>query len=192
MTDTRHLLRVAATILTAALLASCSRSPLAPEAPVHSGATATAIAPTLWNDGSSDTTSVPAPLPSTPSASSSRLIDPLIGGVVSAGQFKVVVPPGALRQRATITVHQPDLGRPEVQLEISPPSANGFLVPVMLIADCKSMPLNILKIQTIWWWNPEAQRWDAVVSAQVNLLGRSVSAPLWHFSTYKVGGKAGW
>ncbi|MEQ1834724.1 MAG: hypothetical protein ABL977_16890, partial [Candidatus Eisenbacteria bacterium] len=122
----------------------------------------------------------------------SRTLSPLVGGVVSAGRFKVVVPPGALRQRATITVTQRDPNGREVELGISPESANGFLLPVTLTANCADMPATLLRIQTIWWWNPIASRWDAVLNVQVNLLGRSVSAPLWHFSKYKVDGKAGW
>jgi hypothetical protein len=111
---------------------------------------------------------------------------------VSAGQFKVVVPPGALREPATVTVRQPRLDQRVVVLSVSPASANGFLVPVLLVADCSDMNLNLLNLQTIYWWNPTLQRWDAVVNVQISLLGHSISAPLWHFSTYKVGGKAGW
>jgi hypothetical protein len=117
---------------------------------------------------------------------------PLLGGTVSAGQFRVVVPPGALRERALVTVRQPRLDERLVQLEISPPSANGFVVPVLLVANCSDMDTKLLSLQTIWWWNPAAQRWDAVLNVQLNLLGRTLTAPLWHFSTYKVGGKAGW
>jgi hypothetical protein len=79
-----------------------------------------------------------------------------------------------------------------VQLEVSPASANGFLVPVLLVANCSDLDTKLLSLQTIWWWNPGAQRWEAVLGVQINLLGRTLTAPLWHFSTYKVGGKAGW
>src|SRR5262249_1265612 len=128
----------------------------------------------------------PAPTPDPPPASgavSSRTLSPLLGGTVSAGQFKVIVPPGALRKTAPITVCQPRLDVRQVELTISPPSANGFLLPVLLVADCKDMSLEVLKLQTMWWWNPQTQHWEAVLNVQVDLLGRTVTAPLWHFST---------
>ena len=132
------------------------------------------------------------PVVQPPAAESSRWLSPLLGGTVAAGQFKVVVPPGALRQRALVTVRQPRLDERLVQLEVSPASANGFLVPVLLVANCPDMDTKLLSLETIWWWNPDAQRWEAVLGVQINLLGRTLTAPLWHFSTYKVGGKAGW
>ena len=179
--------------LVIATLAGCSQSPTAPV----TSRQASGVASLSPDQGSTDppsdvptTTVNPAVQP--PGAVSSRWLSPLLGGTVVAGQFRVVVPPGALRERALITICQPRLDQRVVQLDVSPPSANGFIVPVLLIADCSNMDLKLLSLQTMWWWNPVAQRWEAVLNVQVNLLGRTVTAPLWHFSTYKVGGKAGW
>ncbi len=175
-------------LLLAALVAGCSQLPTAPTVgPSASGVTT--VAPHL-DEPDSPATTVEAP--AVLSAESSRSLTPLLGGTVRAGQFRVIVPPGALRMPAVVKLRQADLSKREVQLEITPASANGFLVPVLLVADCSDMSARLLSVQTIYWWNPTAARWEAVVGAQVNLLGKSVSVPLWHFSTYKVDGKAGW
>ena len=192
MRNSLVLTRVLAVATTLVLLAGCSHSPTAPV--IAPGREASGAL--LWSepvpDGQTQPEPEPAPAPASTLVQSSRTLDPLLGGVVSAGRFKVVVPPGALRQRATISVTQRDpMGR-EVELGIAPESANGFLVPVTLTANCADMPATLLRVQTIWWWNPGAQRWDAVLNVQINLFGRSVSAPLWHFSKYKVDSKAGW
>jgi hypothetical protein len=118
----------------------------------------------------------------------------LLGGTVSVGNFTVVVPPAALLRTATITVSQPDLARPVVNLSISPASANQFLLPVLLVADAKPMNRSLLSVATIGYYNPTTGKWETVPGSEVSLLNLTVSAPLWHFSTYRVeaGGKAGW
>jgi hypothetical protein len=191
--------RASRTLLCASLLAfvaatfvGCSQSPTAPMTSVPP-AGVSSVSP---DEGSTGLPPGPVttvdPVFQPAGAESSKWLSPLLGGTVSAGQFRVVVPPGALRERALITVRQPRLDQRVVQLEVSPASANGFIVPVLLVADCHDIDPTLLSLQTIWWWNPVAQRWDAVLNVQLNLLGRTLTAPLWHFSTYKVGGKAGW
>ena len=129
----------------------------------------------------------------TPQATSTRTIG-LLGGVVSAGNFSVIVPPGALLSNARITVSQPDPARPVVNLSISPPSANKFLLPVLLVADAKVMSPSLLAVAYMGYYNPATGAWERVDGSQVSVLSTTVSAPLWHFSTYRVesGGKAGW
>jgi hypothetical protein len=118
----------------------------------------------------------------------------LLGGVVSVGNFTVVIPPAALLRTATITVSQPDLARPVVNLSISPASANRFLLPVLLVANAKPMNPALLSVATIGYYNPTTGKWETVPGSTVSILNLTVTAPLWHFSTYRVqsGGKAGW
>lgn len=171
---------------------SCSQSPTAPvlyEGPVTSNSSA------RWTDDEPVSPPTIAEKPGTSitvAASQTRTINGLLGGTVRAGDFRVVFPPGAIRGTAQVTVTQRDMATREVELEISPPSANAFLVPVLLTADCRDMKPALLRLQTIHWWNPDAQRWQEVPGVTISLLGKSVTAPLWHFSKYKVGGKAGW
>ena len=130
---------------------------------------------------------------STRPSTTTRTINGTLGGLVSAGNFTVVIPPLAVSGTVTVTVTQPDVTKPVVELEISPPSANGFLVPVTLIADAGSMSTKTLAAAHISWLNPSTGKWEPMAS-QVDLASRTVICPLRHFSTYSVesGGKAGW
>jgi hypothetical protein len=118
----------------------------------------------------------------------------VLGGVVSVGDFTVVVPPMALRRAASVTVTQADLAQPVVELEIAPASANDFRLPVILLADVSRMDRSLLSIAHISYWNPATGEWERVEGSVVNIAGLTVSAPLMHFSKYRVssGGKAGW
>jgi len=177
----------------AVLLAVAGCSDL-PTKPVLDGSSATAT------DTATSTGAAPAEIlgidlggGSTSTNSTTKVIG-LLGGTVSVGNFTVVVPAGALLLPATITVAQPDLAHPIVNLSISPASANRFLLPVLLVADAKPMNTSLLSIATIGYYNPATGKWETVAGSEISLLDLTVSAPLWHFSTYRVqgGGKAGW
>lgn len=116
----------------------------------------------------------------------------LLGGIVKAGKFTVIIPPLAINGQAMVTVSQPDLSKLEVDLDITPASANRFRLPVLLIGDASSMPRELLSISTIQWWDTENGVWVNVPGATVSLLNLTVTAPLWHFSKYRIEGRAGW
>ncbi len=170
-------------------VAGCSNLPTKPSAAIESGsgATATGGAPEavlgldLLDGDNNSTTSKTATIG-------------LLGGMVSVGNFTVVIPPAALTRTATVTVSQPDLARPVLNLSISPASANRFLLPVLLVADAKPMNPSLLSVASIGYYNPATGQWETVVGSAVSVLNLTVTAPLWHFSTYRVqsGGKAGW
>jgi len=177
--------RFAAVLLLAALIlpAGCSNLPTPPTAPVPSAGASSGAgsAPVLGLLGSTSTTTT------------TRTIG-LLGGVVSAGNFTVVVPAGALTTNASITVSQPDPAKPVVNLSIAPASANKFLLPVTLTANASPMDKSLLSVAYVSYYNPSTGSWEQVANSSVSLLNLTVSAPLWHFSTYRVesGGKAGW
>lgn len=118
----------------------------------------------------------------------------VLGGTLSAGDFTLVVPPLALRQTATITVRQPDPSKPVVELSISPATANGFRIPVLLAGNASKMDRSLVSVACISYWNPTTSAWEPVSGSTVSVATLTVSAPLSHFSTYRVesGGKAGW
>ncbi len=189
-----HRTRVAYLLLALALTAAVSSCSQSPTAPLTGSPGASPLSSARWSEElppSPQVEPVDSPVAAL-GATTTRTIQGIRGGVVQAGAFRVVFLPGAIRGSAEVTVSQPDLSRKEVDLEISPPSANAFRVPVLLIADCQEMSTPLLQIQTIYWWNPGTSRWQEVPGVTVSLLGRSVQAPLWHFSRYKVDGKAGW
>lgn len=124
-------------------------------------------------------------------ASSVTRIDGAKGGVAKCGRFTVVVPPGAFRGSADITVRVPDGTRLACDLEISPPSANGFSRPVQLQMDAVGAVASGGLV--IGYWDPSLKRWTRVPGSVQDLLTLKVSAPLWHFSRYGgCEGKAGW
>ena len=150
------------------------------------------------NPGSagSDSVSANAPgrAPVALNVSRSAYVRSLLGGTVIAGNFRVVIPPGALSGDAIVTVRQPDKSKPVVELSITPEERNDFLLPVLLVADVGPMDHALVGASYMSWWNPDAARWEPCSQSTVNVPDASLQAPLWHFSTYRVetDGKAGW
>ena len=184
--DSRRNIHVALALM--ALIAGVGCSGLPTEPRPEMGLQSTAA-----GSGASTVGSIPSP-PSIQSATSTKKIYGTLGGLVSAGNFTVVIPPLAISGTATVKVTQPDVTKPYVDLEISPASANKFRVPVTLIANAKPMSNGLLAVAYIAWFDPSTGKWVPMVSSEVNLLNRTVICPLSHFSKYSVesGGKAGW
>ncbi|HYM82239.1 MAG TPA: hypothetical protein VEY91_12620 [Candidatus Limnocylindria bacterium] len=170
-------------LLAAFALTGCSHLPTAPDTgdeshhAIEAGATATPPATKV-----------------TASARSSEVVFGALGGIVSAGDFTVIFPPLAFEGTATVTVSQPDLAAPIVDLQITPQSANNFRLPVLLLAEASRVDPKLLSIAHISYFNPTTGLWERVPGSTVNVLDLTVQAPLWHFSKYRVqcGSKAGW
>ncbi len=166
----------------AALLAlgGCSNMPTAPVLQDNSATTAASVSAEAL--GATAVTS----------ATKTKTVG-LLGGVVSAGDFTVVIPPGALLRTCEVTVTQPDVNHSVVNLSISPASANRFLVPVILTAKADRLSPALLSLACLSYYNPTTGNWENLAST-VSLLNLTISTPLSHFSTYRVtsGGKAGW
>lgn len=178
-----------AAFTTLAVMVGCARSPVAP----IQGQPDTYVSPKFARG--------PAPsggengLLSDPFMGSGE-IDGALGGEVTVGRFRVIVPPGAFQGLATITVHVPDAEVVSCDLSISPPEANGFAVPVSLVADCAGVNnVNLANCGTLWF-DEDAGVWRTVNGTIVDLANSRVTASLPHFSTYGVAdlleGKAGW
>lgn len=154
--------------------------------------------PLTQPDSASGTGSAPAQVlglldGGTSSANSKTVVVGLLGAVITVGDFTVVIPPAALLRTATVTVSQPDLNHPIVNLSISPASANRFLLPVLLIANAKRMTPALLSTSCLSYYNPTTGNWENLAST-ISILNLTITTPLSHFSTYRVtsGGKAGW
>jgi hypothetical protein len=191
MTKSAHHLKVgvAALVIGAivgALTVGCSTLPTAPTSDANRGAGtytmdggATFSPPTVQEDQ-------PQPL------TASKTMNGLLGGTVRAGKFTAVLPPGCFLGTRTVTVTQADPAKLQVELSMSGAHIQRFLTPIVLVADASDMQVKLLSQSTIAWLNPATGKWEPVLGCQVNLLGLSLSAPLWHFSTYSVQSKAGW
>lgn len=122
------------------------------------------------------------------SLSDSMAVDGLLGGTLTVGSFRVIVPPGAIKGRATITITQPDPSVLKCDLAISPPSANQFLVPVILAAKLPSPTL--LGVDTMMWYDPSAKLWRTIPTTS-DAVTCELHSALSHFSQYGAG-RAGW
>lgn len=131
---------------------------------------------------------------SSTSASQTQKIDGAKGGTVGCGRFKLLIPPGAFKGSATIKMVIPDLSVLVCDLAISPASANNFLVPVTLAADCSNTSVTDPSTLVQAWFDEAAGVWREVPGSTVDTTTLIVSAPLNHFSTYGVvtETKAGW
>lgn len=124
---------------------------------------------------------------------STSTVNGLLGGVVSAGRVTVIIPPGAIAGVTQVTVTQPDSARLVAEVHLADPSLNRFTVPVLLSFRAGGLlSANLLSRSEVQWWDPAAGKWVSVPGTVVNLGLLSIQAPLWHFSRYQVGGRAGW
>jgi len=189
---TRRFAALAAVLL---FLVGCSELPTQPKLNNASTAPQQTELRSFTLPETDDTPTIPSTGGQTPvpqSAEKTVYMNGLFGGTVTAGRFTVIVPPAAFLGAASITVRQPDLSQLKCDLEIFPAARNHFLLPVLLIADASTMPSNLLGLATIQWWDPANSKWVDVPGASVNVLNLTVTAPLNHFSSYRVEGRAGW
>jgi len=185
--DSRRNIPIALALMTLIAGVGCSSLPTEPQPGVGSQ-------PAAAGGNPSAGTAVAGPMPiEIQPTTDTKTIYGTLGGLVSAGNFTVVIPPLAISGTATVTITQPDASKPYVNLEISPSSANGFQVPVTLIVDASPMKTKKLRAAYVSWFNPSTGKWQPMPS-KVNLESRTVTCPLQHFSSYAVesGGKAGW
>lgn len=124
-----------------------------------------------------------------------RSVDGVSDAVMHAGRVKLDIPAGAIRGAATIQLRASPNGK-HVLLEILPADRNGFDVPVRLSANFAGAPAAVLKDMAFFWIDPATGDWVLVEGSTVDLDTGEVSAPLRHFSEYRIGnrflGKAGW
>lgn len=118
-----------------------------------------------------------------------------VGGSLSNGRWRLDVPAGAFDGAADISMSLLDRTGTRCELEITPAEKNNFDKPVRLTIDCSGVPVEQLKTFVIFRYDPAKNTWNPVAGSKVDLKRKTVSAPLYHFSTYAVArsdGKAGW
>lgn len=176
-----------------AVLTGCSSLPTAPDlasAPGSdriSGSLATQVsddAPTApQGGGSADVNPPPPPNP----VSVTQKIVGVRGGSVHLGRFTLVVPPRALHGRALITMSLPDLDGLECDLQIAPASANDFAAPLRLSCDYGGVgPLGDSVRLAMTSYDPVQAIWVDVPGTQVDEPNEQVTAPILHFSRFRV------
>jgi hypothetical protein len=136
--------------------------------------------------GGFEPTPVVVPETNDPNARSAQMTS-TAGGTVSNGRWKVVVPGGAFDGTAVVSLSTPDPKAWSCDLDILPADKNHFDVPVMLVADCHTVPPRMLAKWAILEYDPDSMTWVRVEGSVVDLKKKTVSAPLVHFSAYRVG-----
>ncbi|HET7224824.1 MAG TPA: hypothetical protein VFK69_03830 [Candidatus Eisenbacteria bacterium] len=162
----------------------------------HTFAAAALLALTAVSAAAADCNPAPdflrAPVLSTQTSASKTIVGAL-GGVVQVGRYTLLVPPGAIRGTAVVTVNVPDPAVMRCDLSISPASANGFTVPVVLVANVIGVTdLDPSSLATLWF-DPQQGCWVTMPSSVFDAELQVLRTPLWHFSSYgTTGGRAGW
>lgn len=127
---------------------------------------------------------------------SSTTVGPDGSATLKNGRFTLVIPKGALRERATIRMAVGSGTATTITLDITPESANDFRIPLTLMADVKDAPPVASPTLGMLTFDPTVGKWKKVDGSRNDIVVKRVSAPLWHFSIYGVGdvvsGKAGW
>ena len=133
---------------------------------------------------SADLSRIVPPAPQPGATSNQARIQGNRGGVVVAGKFAVVIPPGAYSGMATVRVDVPDPMQPLVELSIEPASKNHFDRPVTLVAMLPNVDAQILMASGVS--ELAGGSWQPMAGVQANLQEMSLRTPLEHFSTYRV------
>jgi hypothetical protein len=118
-----------------------------------------------------------------------------LGGSLTNGRWRVVMPAGAVDGSATIALGVPNTSSPDCKLEIWPSDKNRFSTPATLTVDCRYVASSELANYAIYWADPVAKQWVELSGSKVDLTSKTVSVSILHFSEYSVGprgGKAGW
>ena len=170
-------IRIFAVAVAALALSSCSKSVL--EAP-----SATVENPVFQSAGAPFDSAV---TPVGPLVGSITL-DGAVGGKLTVGAYRVEVPRGAFRGMATISLTQSDPAILQCELDISPASANQFLVPVTLVARLPNTA-DLIASHNVWL-DPSASVWRLIPSVP-DLVKTELRSDLWHFSKYGTC-RAGW
>lgn len=119
-----------------------------------------------------------------------RVIDGALGGSVTNGRWTIRMAPGTFLGIGTVSLGVTSATAASCELGIAPASLNRFLVPATLVAQFPSG--TNLKGAVIERFDPASGRWQAVTGSRVDAARGQVSAPLQHFSSYRVKGKSGW
>ena len=115
-----------------------------------------------------------------------------LGGMLRNGRWKLVVPSGAFQGSALVSISTPHAKAWECGLRIFPQEKNQFEVPVLLVADCHTVTPRQLAHWAIFSFDANTQTWVRVPDSVVDLRKKTVTAPLFSFSTaYKVGPNRG-
>jgi len=168
-------------ILATLAISGCGHSPTAPVPPppssLVSGGEESAI-----QRVSPEETPAPDPIP----VQGSATIHGKTGGTLAVGDFTLVIPPGAFRGNATITLRQSNPQLKRVEIEVEPASKNDFLASATLTADLSGWTRAEVRRASLWCVDPATGTFNPVSNATVDLEQRQVRASFARLSTSEV------
>ena len=193
---TNKRIRSALALVTALLLAGCSKSLLTAPDP------ATTNDPVVQNDARQ------APQPPSLLGGSLPILDQLLSWVtvvtklvrkdqemvVTGHRWSLQFEKGSLSEDATVTIQDYDANVLDVQFG---PHGTQFPVPVTLTVDLSntdadpSAPRYNGCQPTLYWLNDETNKWEEI-PGRLDAVNKKLIVKLPHFSRYVVGTKAGW
>ena len=173
----RNLHLSVAVLIGALALTGCSRNPVAPQVVVPAEPAATLGRGVQTQD------------PEAPQAGEAGLVgtihvEAMGAGVVSVGRWTLTIHKNSHLDAAMVTLTVPDPQSMEVQIEVTPASANLFQVPIELVANLSDQTGLIMNEHTIYWWNGDWTADEAATAQAGSMLLKSKSTQL---SSAKVG-----
>jgi hypothetical protein len=111
-----------------------------------------------------------------------EFIDADEGGVVSYGDFEVIIPPNALKKDSKIKMQ----GSEEDDIWVMKYGpGQKFNLPVIIVISYKKLDLGGINPEDlrIWYFNPETKKWEKV-GGTVDLEKKTVSVDVMHFSRF--------
>lgn len=167
-----------ALLLMAATLAltSCGRSPVAPQAALPSDPGTTSMAGTPIDDPSD-------PIVGEGGATAGLHVESQEAGVLKVGRWTLTVHKNSHIEAANISMTITDPAAMEVEIEVSPASANVFQVPIELTADCSDQPGMVIADNGIFWWNGD---WELASDLTTQAGSMTIKAKATHLTNAKV------
>jgi hypothetical protein len=131
-------------------LTGCSRNPVAPQSVVPTDPSATLGRGVQINDPE-------APQAGEAGAVGTIHVESMDAGVLTVGRWTLTIHKNSHIDPATIQMTIRDPQAMDVEITVTPASANVFQVPVELVANCTDQTNMIMTDQTIYFWNADWQ-----------------------------------
>ena len=138
-------------------LTGCSRNPVAPQAAVPTDPSATL--------GRGVQTGEPeAPQGGEAGAVGTIHVESMDAGVLTVGRWTLTIHKNSHIDPATISMTVRDRQAMDVEIVVTPASANVFQVPIELVADCTDQTNMVMTDQSIYFWNGD---WEQATDVTV-------------------------
>ena len=158
-------------------LTGCSRNPVAPDltSPLDGGASSLA---------GGQTDDAPVSIEGGVSNVNTATFNPSDEGVITAGRWTLTLHKNSLKMPTTITLRVADENSMEVEVVVTPASANDFKVPVELTASLNEFPVSAFDNLTMFYWDGA---WEEVLDVASHPNQKNVVARMKQGATCRVG-----